>query len=161
MRTKLFVLFVVIFAVSNQVTICQSQVDIKEKHTLIYESLKDVYKEYSSDYMKALAFLIICIGWFITSDKSRKFFNEKRAVRISAVIALIVICMIHIRSQINAYFYSQHIFSDLMNLNYLDPKYYENSRITLEQLITNSIMNAVLFTVLILIILSLKKVTNK
>lgn len=141
----------------------QSQIAVKDKHDLVYESLKDKYKSYGTDVMKTLAFLLICIGWFITSDKSRNFFKKNRVVRISSIIALVMIGMIHIRASINSYISSQNIISELLSLHYLDldPKFYENYEITINQLITNMIQNTVLFTVLIIILFSLKEVTHK
>lgn len=161
MKIKLIILLILIFTLSTQVTIGQSQIEIEKKFNLIYESLKDVHSRYVTDVMKALAFLIICIGWFITSDKSRNFLKNNRTVRISFIIALVVICAIHIRSQITTYIYSKHIFTDLSDMNYFDPKYYESYKITIEHLITNSIMNTVLFVGLILILFSLKEVKDK
>ena len=77
----------------------QPQIDTKEKHDFIYESFKDIYSSYGIDVMKILAFLVLCIGWFITSDKSRDFYKKNRTVRISSIIALIVLGIIHITSQ--------------------------------------------------------------
>lgn len=139
----------------------QSQINDKDKHAFIYESLKDKYKGYTTDVMKTLAFLLICLGWFITSDKSRDFFKKNRIARVSSIITLVIIGIIHIRSQILSFKSSQYIISEISSLNYFDPKYYENYEINIGQLITNSIQNVVLFAVLILIIFSLKEVKNK
>lgn len=135
----------------------QSQNEIEKKFNFVYESLKHIQKDYVTDIMKALAFLILCIGWFITSDKSRNFFRKNRALRISSIIALIIICAIHINSQISTYIYSQQIFNDLSDMNYFDSIYYRSYQITIDQLIANSVMNTILFAVLILILFSLKK----
>ena len=161
MRMKLIVLFVMIFSIYTQVTIAQSEIEAKDKFNLAYESLKEIHHCYTTDVMKSLAFLLICIGWFITSNKSRDFIKNNKIVRISGIVALLIIGIIHIREQINTYMSSQHIVSDLSNMNYLDMKYYEHYEINLGQLTANSIMNIVLFVVLILIIFSLKKVREK
>ncbi len=161
MRMKLIVLFVMIFSISTQVTIAQSEIEAKDKFNLAYESLKEIHHCYTTDVMKSLAFLLICIGWFITSNKSRDFIKNNKIVRISSIVALVIIGIIHIREQINTYMSSQHIVSDLSNMNYLDMKYYEHYEINLGQLIANSIMNIVLFVVLILIILSLRELKDK
>ena len=73
MRMKLIVLFVMIFSIYTQVTIAQSEIEAKDKFNLAYESLKEIHHCYTTDVMKSLAFLLICIGWFITSNKSRDF----------------------------------------------------------------------------------------
>ncbi len=161
MRMKLIVLFVMMFAISTQVTICQSQIEAKDKFNLAYESLKEIHHCYTTDVMKSLAFLLICIGWFITSNKSRDFYKNNKTVRISSIVALVVISVIHIREQINTYMSSQHILSDLSIMNYLDMKYFEHYEINLGQLAANSIMNMILFAALILILFSLKEVKDK
>lgn len=161
MRIKLIVLYVMIFSISTQVTIAQSQIEAKDKFNLAYESLKEIHHCYTTDVMKTLAFLLICIGWFITSNKSRDFLKNKKSVRISSIVALVIIAIIHVREQINTYMSSQHLVSDLSIMNYLDMKYYEHYEINLGQLAANSIMNMVLFGVLILIIFSLREVKNK
>ena len=139
----------------------QPQIDTKEKHDFIYESFKDIYSSYGIDVMKILAFLVLSIGWFITSDKSRDFYKKNRTVRISSIIALIVLGIIHITSQFNSYLYSKEKLAELSALHYLDLKYYENYEITFGQLIANVAQNSVLFVVLILIIFSMKEATKK
>lgn len=161
MKGKLIVLFALIFVLSTQVTIGQIQNEIEKKFSFIYESLKDTQKDYVTDVMKALAFLILCIGWFITSDKSRSFFRKNRALRISSIIALTMLCAIHINYQISTYIYSQQIFNDLSDMDYFDSIYYRSYQITIDQLIANSVMNTILFGVLILILSSLKKVKDE
>ncbi len=139
----------------------KTQISVKEKHDFIYDSFKDIYSSYGIDVMKILAFLVLCIGWFITSDKSRDFYKKNRVVRISSIIALIVLGIIHITSQFSSYLYSKEKLAELSKLNYLDLKYYENYEITFGQLIANVVQNSVLFVVLILIIFSMKEATKK
>ncbi len=139
----------------------QTQISVKEKHDFIYESFKDIYSSYGIDVMKSLAFLVLCIGWFITSDKSRDFYKKKRVIRISSIIALIVLGIIHITSQFNSYLYSKEKLADLSELHYLDLTYYENYEITFGQLIASVVQNSVLFVVLILIIFSMKEEAKK
>ncbi len=139
----------------------QTQISIKEKHDFIYESFKDIYSSYGIDVMKSLAFLILCIGWFITSDKSRDFYKKNRVVRMSSIIALIVLGIIHITSQFSSYLFSKEKLAELSELRYLDLKYYENYEITFNLLIANGVQNSVLFVVLILIIFSMKEATKK
>ncbi len=161
MRMKLIVLFWMIISISTQVTIAQTEIEVKDKFNLAYESLKEIHNCYITDVMKTLAFLLICIGWFITSNKSREFYKNNKTVRISSIVALAVIGIIHIRDQINTYTASQHMLSDLSIMNYIDMKYYEHYEINLGQLIANAVMNAVLFGVLVLIIFSLKNAKEK
>jgi len=132
------------------------RISINEKFSLLYESLKDIQSDYYTDIMKTLAFLIIGIGWFITSNKSRDFFRKNRVARISSLIAVVVLAMIHIRDSIGRYLLSKRTISLLENLSYIGADYYGHSEITTSQLIMNLLQNAALFAVLIVILYSLK-----
>ena len=56
---------------SNQSQSDTARMSIQEEFRLLYQSLKEIHGAYNDDVMKTLAFLIIALGWFITSDKSR------------------------------------------------------------------------------------------
>ena len=137
-------------------------VGIQEKSSyLVYDSLKEMSITYNEDVMKTLAFLIITLGWFITSDKSRDFFRRNRPSRISSIIAVVVISIIHVRASVHTYLSSKKLSSLLDNMNYLDSELYNSYTIDIPQLVTNLIQNVVLFGVLIVILFTLKDVVTK
>jgi len=133
----------------------------KEKYDLLYEASKDIHNGYNIDVMKSLALLIIGIGWFVTSDKSREFFTKSRAARKSAVIAAVVLCAVHVWSSISTYLLSREKTSLLSALKYVDPKYYRNHEITAAALVLNLALIIALFGVLIVILCSLKETARK
>lgn len=134
-------------------------IDDKEKFSLVYESLKDIYSDYETDAMKTLAFLIICIGWLINSDKTRDFIQKNRSIKVSAIAVLAVTWLIHINASSRAYVASQNRISMLSNLNYLDLKFFQNYEITIEHLLSNLMQNTVLFALPVFLLL-LMKVSN-
>lgn len=156
MKKKLIILLAMIFTFSSQVVIGQPQVEIKEKYGLLYESLKDIYNDYAAVVIKMVVLLIICLGWFITSEKSRNFFKKNRAIRIVSIIVLVVIGIIHINDAVRPYQFSQDKMSELSSLNYLEPEYYENYEITTGTLVINLIQNLSLIVLLIVILCLLK-----
>lgn len=133
----------------------------EQKFDLLHSSSKDIYNDYNVDVMKSLAFLIIAIGWFVTSNKSREFFRKSKTARLSALITAVVIGFVHIWSSISSYLLSQEKMSLLSTLNYLDPKYYRNYEITAMGLALNSLMIIALFGVLIVILCSLKETASE
>lgn len=134
----------------------------KEKQfDLTYESFKNIHGDYTVDVMKSLAFLILAIGWFVTSNKSREFFSKRRAVRISAIVAAVALFLIHAWASISIHRLSEAKMSLLSALNYVDPQYYDSYRITATQVVLNLVMIAGLFAVLIVILCSLKEAADK
>lgn len=111
--------------------------------------------------MKALAFLIIASGWFITSNKSREFFRKSKTVRMASILALLILCLAHVLSCLDAYNASRQKISLIHGLNYLERVYYQSYEITTSALITNLALNLALFVVLILILVTLKAGVDK
>ena len=146
---------------SQQNTQLQSQVDVEKRYKIIYESLQDLHNEYVIDVMKTIALLIICLGWLITSDKGRYFFKKNRTARVSSIIILVLLCVININTSIRAYRFSQDKITEISILNYIEPKYYENYEISTEFLVANLIVHTALFTLMIIILFSLKEVKRK
>ncbi|MFX0137180.1 MAG: hypothetical protein ACFFDN_26305 [Candidatus Hodarchaeota archaeon] len=137
------------------------QIDIKERYILIYESLKDIYNDYIIDVVKTVAFLIICLGWLITSDKSRNFVKKNKATRMASIIIIVLLFILNIHTAIKAYNFSQDKISELSLLNYIEPKYYENYAITTDLLVSNIILHTALFALLVVILISLKEAKLK
>jgi hypothetical protein len=151
----------IIEEISQQNTQLKSQVDVKERFELIYGSLKDVHNDYLIDVMKAIALLVICLGWLITSGKGRDFFKNNITARVSSIIILVLLCVININTSIRAYRFSQDKITELSILNYIEPKYYENYEISTEFLVANLIVHTALFALLAVILWTLKEVTHK
>ncbi len=127
-----------------------------EQFRLLYQSLQETKREYAEDAMKTLAFLIVALGWFITSDKSRAFFRRHRTARLSSIFAVCLLASIHLKASLLAYSCSQKQTMMLDALRYVDPEYYLMYTIKMPTLITNLIQNIVLFGILVVILISLK-----
>ncbi len=137
-------------------------ISVGEEFSLLYESLKETTGDYNEDVMKTLAFLIITLGWFITSDRSRQFFKKNKMVRVSSIIAVIVICAIHIRASVLSYLTAKQLGSLIGDLNYVAYGHYISHEITPLLLTANLIQNVVLFGVLVVILVTLDKTaTNR
>jgi hypothetical protein len=128
----------------------------REKFGLLHGSLKEIYGDFVADVMKTLAFLILGIGWFVTSDKSREFFRRTIYIRLASIIALVILAVIHANACLTIYALSQRIMALLGDLNYLGREYYESYEITGWLAGTNLIQNLILFIVLITILFFMK-----
>lgn len=146
---------------SSQLQSDTARMTIQEKFSLLYQSLKETRDDYDADVMKTLAFLIMALGWFITSEKSREFLRKNRAVRISSILAVTIICVIHVRASVLTYLTSKKLGFLIESLNYLDFEHYGNYAITPMMLAANLFQNVILFGVLIVVLCSLKKTASR
>ncbi len=89
------------------------EISIKDEFGILYQQLKEIRGGYDADVMKTVAFLIIAIGWFITSEKSRDFFRKNRTARILSLYAVVVICCIHVWYSVLTYFSSHKLISSI------------------------------------------------
>lgn len=128
----------------------------EKESMLLFQSLKDINDQYYEDVMKTLAFLIIAIGWFVTSDKSRQFFKRYNAARLTSIIAVAALGSIHIQASILTYLSSQSKSSLILGLNYLSAEHFNHYKISTITMVTNLIQNITLFGVLLIILISLK-----
>ncbi len=128
----------------------------KEHFDLLYTALKELVEDYYEDVMKTVAFLVIAIGWFVTSTKSREFLRNNTIIRRASLATVFMIAVIHIRSEILTYQASKTLHSLLVQMNYIDLSYFAHYKITNMQLITNGIQNTALFGVLLVILYSLE-----
>jgi hypothetical protein len=133
------------------------QADSEKKFEILFGSLKDKYNDYVADVMKTLAFLILCIGWFVTSDKSRDFFRRTVYIRFASIIALVVLAAIHCEACLSTLKSSHMAADNLRELSYIMPEYYESYIITPGRVIANLIQNTILFGVLVVILFFMKK----
>ena len=145
---------------SRQSQPAAARMSIEKEFDMLYQSLKEIHADYYSDVMKTLAFLIIALGWFITSNKSREFFRKNRVARISSILAVAIICVIHVRFCILTYSSSQKLLSLLDGMNYIDTGRYSSYAIDIPQLATNLVQNVALFGVLIVILCTLKETSS-
>ncbi|MEE9441237.1 MAG: hypothetical protein V3V99_01025 [candidate division Zixibacteria bacterium] len=129
----------------------------EKKFDLLYESLQGTYDGFIVDVMKTLAFLIIAIGWFVTSDKSREFFRNNKTARTAAIGAVAILAAIHYLDCISAFYASQQAILLLENLKYLGSEFFTDYKIAPVMLIQYLIQNTVLFAVLIIILFTLKR----
>lgn len=60
---------------------------------LHYQALVDEYKVYVDDVVKSLGFIVIALGWVVTSDGARTFLKGNHANKVALVaIAILAVC---------------------------------------------------------------------
>jgi hypothetical protein len=124
---------------------------------LVYEAQIDLYKTYIANVMNTLAFIIIAIGWMLTSEKCRGYLSENRLANRLSLIAVLIVAIIHSLVSIFMYMMSQEKACLLNKLNYIDCKYYEHYIISPAQMIASLLLNLTMLALLFMIILTLHR----
>ncbi len=124
----------------------------KERFDRLSISLAELSDEYANDTMKTISFLLLAMGWLITSERSRAYLGGNRLARQAALTAIPALAMMHALTAAQTYFASQGKMETLFNLDYLKLPYYADDEITLKLLIVNLAIHTVLFaTVFVLV----------
>lgn len=76
---------------------------------LIYGALKDTFADYKNIVWSSFGFLIVAIGWILTSEKSRIFLHRVDSARHWALVAVGAIAAIHVIVLTETYYDSQAI----------------------------------------------------
>lgn len=133
----------------------------QEKSALAYAALKDISSNHYVDAMKTLGFLIVAIGWLITSPKTREYFGRLKSIRTLSIIAVAILGIIHIASCLDYYIRSQEMANLLEGLRYFDVEYFDQYRLETQQVVLNIVQNIALFALLIVLLCSSGKTAQK
>lgn len=71
---------------------------------------------YLHNFWATLGFLILAIGWFLTSKESRNFLKEHRIVRLSCSISVGLLFVIHVLVLSHTYWLSLKLVADIKSL---------------------------------------------
>lgn len=135
--------------------------DVKDKFDLLYESLKDEFKGYIESLGKTWAFIVLTMGWLLTSQQSRDFLAKQRAAYWWLLMAIIVTGILHVGVCNSYYRRSQKKFNILIrefsdsDSPYIEKEYYVSYKITPLMVWTNLLLSLFLFAALFMIVFSL------
>lgn len=66
----------------------------KEFFLFLFEILKKLNASYVGNTMATLGFILLAIGWIVTSDKARIFLSSSKIVKFGSIGVIIVIALI-------------------------------------------------------------------
>ncbi len=127
-----------------------------EAFNFLFDILKDLNKSYSQNVMSTLGFILLTIGWIITSDKSRSFLSSSNSIRFSAIAVVGIIALIHSVVCIGAYCVTEAKFTQLVSLKYANVDYFQIYKLSGWHVSLNLVMNLALFGLLIFLIFKTK-----
>lgn len=84
--------------------------DINRQIELLYDALKHEYTVYIDDVLKSIGFLVLGLGWLVTSDKGRQVLHSSK---ILALLCVLVLCVNSISLVIGHYVRSRRLQSNI------------------------------------------------
>ncbi|TQV77220.1 hypothetical protein FLL45_04545 [Aliikangiella marina] len=67
-----------------------------DSHKILIDALKDNHKTYINNVWSTMGFLMLAIGWVVTSDKARNYWQNSHLVRNISLLAVLTIMIFHI-----------------------------------------------------------------
>ncbi len=131
--------------------------DNPEAFQFLFEILKDLNKSYFHNVMNTLAFVLLAIGWVVTSEKSRSFLGSSNLIRFGSMAVVGLIALIHSFICIAGYFVSASKFTQLTALNYVEVNYFNMYKLNGWHVLLNLVMNLSVFGLLMLLIFKTKE----
>ena len=151
-RTLLLAALVACSALSTPVLARQDEPTPREQFDRLSTSLANLSDEYTADMIGTISFLLLVLGWFIMSERSREYLHTNRLARRAALTAIPSVALMNALLISGVYTASQAKVRALEHLDYLGPDYYGEDEITLTLLIANLAIHLVLFgTVFVLV----------
>jgi phosphatidylserine synthase len=137
-------------------------VEVKDRFSLLYESLKDEFNRYFEGVAIMWAANLIGIGWVLTSDQSRDFIAKQRAAFWGLLAAIVVVGIVHIGVCRNHYLRSQQKFNLITREftdsapPYIEKEYYMSYKITPLMIWSHLAVSLILLAVLFMMVFSLR-----
>ena len=136
----------------------QEKATKQEQFELVHRSLVRLSQDYVNDVLKTIAFLLLAVGWILTSDRSREFLKNNRAARRAALIIVPVIALLNFGWSIAMFLDSQVKMGLLKNdIKYVPPDYYADDGIASFVFGLNLLVHLALFLTLFALIHSLSR----
>lgn len=151
-RPVLVVLFTVMLVGAAPHSLQSQEPSAKERFDYLSTSLAKQSDEYVNDTMKTISFLLLIMGWLITSENSRTYLRNNRLGRRAALTTIPAVAVLHTLLAIETYGASKGKMAALRTLDYLGPQYYADNEITLTVMSTNLAIHLVLFGTLFLLV---------
>jgi hypothetical protein len=133
----------------------------KDANDVLFKALEDNYSRYFDNIFKVVGFIIVAIGWILTSDKSRDFLQKNIVAYRVSIAAVFIIACGHAVALGFGYISSLKLVEQLREIGYLDCKYFTHYQISYIQICGSILSDTLLFTALLTILLSLQMKSAK
>ena len=123
-----------------------------ERFELLHNLLGDQSREYVNDVLKTIAFLLVAIGWILTSKPSREFLGSNVRAHSAGLLTVALVAVIHVALSIEKFVASQQTMKLLFDLDYFPREYYAVVQIGLPVFLANVALHIVLFGTLFVLV---------
>src|SRR5919206_504418 len=130
----------------------------KDANDVVAKALEDNYARYFDNIFKIVGFIIIAIGWILTSDKSRDFLEQNLVAYWVSLAGTFIIACGHGVALGFGYISSLKLIEQLNEIGYVDCRYFKHYQISYIQICGSILSDTLLFTALLTILLSLRNV---
>lgn len=117
---------------------------VKAHFDVLFESLKDYHQGFLDSAFKATGFLILVLGWLLTSKEARAYLAGSARARRLGAIALGLGFAVYAVVTWRVFLLSRAVFHDLVGLDYLPQSAYAGYRIQDVTLLIFVVQNALL-----------------
>ena len=125
--------------------------------SLLYQQLVDIRNNYDGNAMNVAAFILLAIGWLMTSDTGRDYLVANRKFN---TFSLFVVCLIAVVHSAECFEFQNRSLAKIVQLNgvnHVDRAYYTDYLINLRSIATVLLTNLSLMSVLFMMLFSLRK----
>ena len=95
-----------------------------EKFELLYDALRAYQTGFVDAAFRVAAFILLVLGWLITSGDARSFLHAHQEGRLTAIAALALAAGIYALTSWRVYRFSQRTGSSLAQLAFMPEEYY-------------------------------------
>ena len=127
---------------------------------LLYDSLKGYQSGFVDGGLKVTGFLLIVLGWLLTSKEARDYLARDVIGRTIAATSLIAASVMYASIAYRVYLRSQNVFAQLRRLNYLPVETYQDHVIQPFAVVMFILSNFGLSCVITFFILRLRRSDN-
>ncbi|PYS52315.1 MAG: hypothetical protein DMF68_01965 [Acidobacteria bacterium] len=124
----------------------------KDANDVVFKALEDNYARYFDNIFKATGFIIIAIGWILTSDKSREFLERHNLAYWVLLAGTFLIACGHVVALGYNYISSIKLIQQLREIGYIDCRYFKHYQISYIQICGSVLSDSILFSALITIL---------
>ena len=111
-----------------QVKIVESTTE--QEFELLYEALGDILQRTYSNTTKFCGFLILAIGWIVTSEEARAFMSSQPSIPIAGSLLAILSTLLIVMLCFSEYRKSHEIYLQLKDLRHVSSLVFEHRRLS-------------------------------
>ncbi len=107
----------------------------KEKFTLLYDSLNDLYNRFITGALRVAGFLLLVTGWLLTSETAQKTLSAHDLLKPLGIITLSISACLFVGISFRVKGHLTTVSSQLKKLSYMPHPFYKEKEIKASSMI--------------------------